>query len=118
MVLPPFLPLIVTLPKDHTYQLLPYISTLVQRVHLSACTNVETCGSMVSLWAIRAKKYVGEGGGRVEWRRAQAQGAACTALGHDPWLGPLMFCRGRARRGVKAPPDAALPVCAGQCRGL
>ena len=55
-------------PSKRSYQLLPYVLTSAQRGHLSTCANIETCGSMVSPWAIRAKKYAVEGGG---WRRAQ-----------------------------------------------
>ena len=55
-------------PSENSYELLPDVSTLVQRCHLSPCTNVEKCGSMVSPVAIRAKNM---------WWRVEA-GAGCS----------------------------------------
>ena len=44
MVLPPFPPLIATLPKYHMISFQISIRTLAQRGHLSPCTDIETCG--------------------------------------------------------------------------
>ena len=46
---------IICYPSKNSYELLPDVSALVHRGHLSPCTNVETCGSMVSPLVIQAE---------------------------------------------------------------